>query len=607
MPATEPIMPQQAAATAMAASGGVAAGKETPFGPLAWAKRAFGRLTVSPLLPVALLPMIGLVAIVAVFVWVSTRSGVIGTAEAKYTFDNYVTIFGDEFVVEVLQNTLMFALSTTFVSLVIGLPIAWITERTTIRPKELIYAMMTTGLLVPPVFIGMGWTFIAHQRIGFVNRALMSLFGLQTGPINIENPAGMGMIEGLTLAPLAFVLSVQVFRTMNPALEEAAQTAGMTFRRTLWRITLPLARPAILAALIYIFVIGLATFDIPAVIGLSSNVFVFSTFVFTEAFPPDGLPEYGVPAALGTVMILVAVVLTVWYVQMLRRGQRYQVITGKGYRAMQIDAGRWVYAGWTFICVYFFIGLMLPILLVCFEAFMPYLTSPSMEALDHLTWMNFAQMNWEYVMRGLKNTVTLMVVVPPMILVVAFCISWLVVRSRSKSRYVLEFGAFLPHTVPRVVISVGALLLALYVVQRYLPIYGTVWILVAVYVIVWLPFGTRALNSSMIQIHKELEEAAFVSGLTMGRTVWRVMVPLLRPTLMSVWIWTGLLVYREMTVAVFLISQDNVTLPAIVWGRWTMGSPNTAAAITVLMMLAFFPLMFIGWRFARRSRIAAEM
>ncbi len=564
------------------------------------------RLSISPLLPLALLPMVGLIAIVGVFVWVSAQTGVLGTPDAEYSFENYQTLFGDSFVLEVLENTLIFAMVTTFVSLVIGLPIAWVTERTTIRPKPLIYAMMTTGLLVPPVFIGMGWTFIAHERIGFVNKILVAMFDLKTGPINIETLWGMGLIEGLTLAPLAFVLNVQVFRTMNPALEEAAQTSGMTFPRTLWRITLPLARPAILAALIYIFVIGLATFDIPAVIGMSANIFVFSTFVFSEAFPPDGLPEYGIPAALGTVMVFVAIALTLWYVQMLRRSERYQVISGKGYKAKQIDAGKWVYACWTFICIYFFIGLLLPILLVCFMAFMPYIVAPTVEALDLLTMLNFRQMNWEYVMRGLENTVILMAVVPPVILVLAFCVSWLVVRSKTKARYLLEFGAFLPHTIPRVVMSIGALLLALFVLRNYVPIYGTVWILVAIYVIVWLPFGTRALNSAMIQIHKELEEAAYISGLTMVRTVRRVMIPLLRPTMLSVWIWTGLLVYREMTVAVFLISQDNVTLPAIVWGRWTMGSPNAAAAITVLMMAALLPLMFISWRVSRRSTLSTD-
>ena len=564
-------------------------------------------ISISPFLPMALIPMVALIAIVIVFVWVSFQTGTLGTDEVEYTTENYRSLFGDDFVLEVLENTLIFAISTTFVSLAIGLPIAWITERTTIRPKELIYAMMTTGLLVPPIFIGMGWTFIAHQRIGFVNKALMGMFGLKTGPINIESPAGMGLIEGLTLAPLAFVLSVQVFRTMNPALEEAALTSGLSFKRTLWRVTLPLARPAILAALIYIFVIGLATFDIPAVIGMSSNIFVFSTYVFTEAFPPDGLPEYGIPAALGTAMVLVAALLTVWYVQMLRRSQRYQVITGKGYRAKEIPIGRWVIGCWIFISTYFFIGLLLPVLLVAFMAFQPYITPPTWEALSNATLLNFREMNWEYVFRGVKNTVILMALVPPVILIFAFCISWLVIRSRSSMRYILEFGAFLPHTIPRVVVSVGALLLSLYFLRNYLPIYGTVWILVAVYVIVWLPFGTRALNSSMIQIHKELEEAAHVSGLSKGRTVQRIMFPLLRPTLFSVWIWTGMLVYREMTVAVFLVSQDNVTLPAIVWGRWTQGAPTSAAAITVMMMVALMPLLFISWRFARRSRLAADM
>ncbi|MFQ5850012.1 MAG: ABC transporter permease [Candidatus Binatia bacterium] len=565
------------------------------------------RVPVSPLLPFALAPMVGLMATVGVFVWVSTQKGLLGTPEATYSLDNYRVLLGDPFVYKVLRNTGIFGVITTLVALAVGLPIAWITERTTIRAKTLIYGFMTTGLLVPAIFVGMGWTFIAHPRIGFLNKGLVSLFGLQGGPVDIGTPAGMGFVQGLGLAPLAFVLTVQVFRAMDPALEEAARTAGMNFVSTLRRVTLPLARPGILAALIYIFVIGIATFDIPAVIGLSNNVYVFSTYVYVEAFPPDGTPEYGIPAALGTMMVLVALVLTLWYVQVLRRSQRYQVITGKGYRAKQINLGRWVIACWSFIGLYVFVALVLPILLVAFMAFLPYIAPPSADAVRLLTLINFQQLNWEYVLRGLRNTLTLMAVVPPLILLLAFCTSWLVVRSRSRARYVLEFGAFLPHTIPRVVFALGALLLALYVVQDIVPIYGTIWIIAAVYVIVWLPFATRATNSSLIQIHKELEEAAYVSGLSTIRTARRVVIPLLRPTLLSVWIWTALLVYREVTAAVFLISQDNVTLPAIVWGRWIQGAPNSAAVITVLMMVLFVPFLVLCWRYARRSGLAAEL
>lgn len=562
---------------------------------------------LSPLLPLALLPMIGLIAIVGVFVWVSFQTGLVGTPEAVYSLANYRNVFGDPYVIKVVRDTAIFAAVTTFVALAVGLPIAWITERTTIRPKTLIYGLMTIGLLVPAIFVGMGWIFIAHPRIGFVNQALMTVFGLQRAPFDVGTPTGMGFVQGLSLAPLAFVLTVQVFRAMDPSLEEAARTAGMGFFSTLRRVTLPLARPGILAAFIYIFVIGIATFDIPAVIGLSSNVYVFSTYVYVEAFPPDGSPKYGVPSALGTAMILVALLLTIWYVQVLRRSQRYQVVTGKGYRARQIFIGNWVFACWAFIGLYGLLALVLPLSLVTFMAFLPFVTPPSRAALHLLTLTNFRQLNWEYVLRGLRNTVTLMLVVPPVTLLLGFCTSWLVVRSRARARYALEFGAFLPHTIPRVVFALGALLLTLYVVQNTLPIYGTIWIIAGVYVIIWLPFATRATNSSLIQIHRELEEAAYVSGLSTFRTALRVVLPLLRPTILSVWIWTALLVYREVTAAVFLISQDNVTLPAIVWGRWNQGAPNSAAVITVLMMLVFAPLLLLCWRYARRSGLSADV
>ncbi len=551
--------------------------------------------------------MVTLAAMVVIFLWVSVQKGLLGTPEVAYSLDNYRAVFQDPFVYTVLYNTGVFAVVTTVVAMAIGLPIAWMAERTTIHPKELIYGSMTTGLLVPAIFVGMGWTFIAHPRIGLLNKALEALWGLKAGPINIGTPAAMGFVQGLGLAPLAFILTVQVFRAMDPALEEAARTAGMGFAKTLWRITLPLARPGVLAALIYIFVIGMATFDIPAVIGLANNIYVFSTFVYVDAFPPDGTPKYGVPAALGTIMIGVAFALTVWYVQVLRRSQRYQVITGKGYRAKQIDPGKWNILCWSFIGLYVLAAQLLPILLVAFMAFLPYIAPPSLHAFHLLTLRNFQQMDWEYVLRGLRNTLILMAVAPPLILLFAFCISWLVVRSRSSARYALEFGAFLPHTIPHVVFALSALVLALYVLQSSVPIYGTVWIIAAVYVIVWLSFATRAINSSLIQVHRELEEAAYVAGLTVVRTMRCVLFPLLRPTILSVWIWTALLVYREVTIAAFLVSQDNVTLPAIVWGRWTEGAPSAAAAITVLMMAAFIPLMALCWRFARRSGLAAEL
>jgi iron(III) transport system permease protein len=561
------------------------------------------RLRTSPLLlTLAVAPMLVILILVAALIWISFQTGLVGTPKATYSLKNYTDILGDPFVLKVVWNTLVFTLATTFTALALGLPIAWLTERTTMPGKGLVYTIMTLGLLIPGIYTAMGWTFIAHVRIGFLNRWLMDVFALEQGPINIATPVGMGFVQGLNLTALAFILTAQMFRAMNPSLEEAAKIHGMSFVSTVRRITLPLAFPAILAAFIYMLTIGIATFDVPAIIGLGNRIYMLSTYVYLKANPPDsGLPQHGVTAALGTVMILLALLLTWWYSQVLRQGHRYEVITGKGYRPALLDLGRWSVLAWGLIALYFLATKLIPLLLIAYAAFTPYLAPPSWEMLSKLSFNGFYNLNWDLFWRGLYNTVVLVVSVPLITLLLAFCISWLIVRSRSRMRYVLEFGAFLPHALPEVIMAIGALLLALFVLPKFIPLYGSVWLIAIVYVVSRLAFATRALNSSLLQIHKELEEAAYTAGLSTVRTSWRILVPLLRPTLMSIWIWSAILVYRELTVAVFLISQESITLPAVIWSYWFSGAINQAAAVTLLMTLVLTPLILIFWWFGRRQ------
>jgi len=562
-------------------------------------------LRVSPLVPVALLPMLVLLGFILVIVWVSFQTGIIGTAQSQYTLDNYRAVFADPLAYGSFLNTLVFAASTTLFAMAIGLPIAWLAERTTIGGKPIIYGIMTMGLLIPGIFVAMGWTFIAHPRIGFVNHWLISLFGLEEGPINIGTPFGMGFVQGLNLAPLAFIFTVQMFRAMNPLLEEAARISGLGFAATLRRVTLPLATPGILAAGIYVFTIAIATFDIPAVLGLGNRVYLFSTYMFIQTFPQEYVPRYGITGAIGTAMISVALLLTFWYGRVLSRGNRYQVITGKGYRPKPIDLGRWALASWALIAFYALMAKVLPIMMIAFVAFSPYVAPPSLDMLSQLSLNNFYRVNWELVMRGLRNTVTLMLVVPTVVLLFSFCISWLVVRSRSRARYALEFGAFLPHTLPEVLFAIGALLAALFVLRDFVPLYDTVWLIAIVYIVVRMAFATRALNGALLQVHKELEEAASVAGLSILRTARRVVLPLIKSTVLSVWIWTMLLVYREVTVAVFLTSQNSITLPAVVWSYWNAAGMTEASMVTIIMITLFSPLLVAFWRFGRQSGVAS--
>ena len=182
--------------------------------------------------------------------------------------------------------------------------------------------------------------------------------------------------------------------------------------------------------------------------------------------------------------------------------------------------------------------------------------------------------------------------------------SWLIVRSRSRLRYVLEFGAFLPQALPEVILAIGALLLALFVIGTKVPLYGSVWIIAIVYTVARLAFATRALNGSLLQIPSRARRSRFRLRLVdlphrladsvsvdPADAVFRVDLD-------------GLLVYRELTVAVFLAVHDNITLPAVIWSYWFSGSINKASAVTLLMTLVLAPLIFIAWWFGRRSQVS---
>lgn len=566
---------------------------------------AASRRHVSPLVVPALVPMAVLALLVACLVWMSFIQGIVGTAASHYTFANYSSLLLDPAFPFVLLNTALFAACSTSVALLLGVPFGWLAERSTLPGKALLYALTTAGIVVPGIYVAMGWTFVAHPRIGFVNTWLSAAFGDNAPVIDLTSPAGMGLVQGLSFVPLTFILSVQTFRAMNPSLEETARIHGLSQWRTALRITLPLARPGILAALIYILTIAIATFDIPAVLGMGNRVYVLSTYLYLKSQPLGAsAPDYGITAALGTCMILVALALTGWYAQVLRNAHRFQIITGKGYRPTRIPVGHFAsIVAWIIIIAYAVLALGVPLLLIVYAALTPYLVPPTPEALSLLGLTNFERLDFSLVLRGLRNTLLLVAFVPVGVVILAFSTSWLVVRSRVRARYALDFGAFLPHALPEVILAISASLVALFVVGRFVPLYGSVWLIGIVYVIGRFAFATRSFNAALLQVHRELEEAAFVSGLSLVRTAWRVLVPILRPTVLSVWIWTAVLVYRELTVAVFLLGPDNVTLSAAIWSFWSAGGRNQAAAVTLVMTAVLIPLLLVFWWFGRRSQM----
>ncbi|MGH7035672.1 MAG: ABC transporter permease, partial [Stellaceae bacterium] len=483
-----------AAGTGMPAAAASAASPAGRAGRIAWFPATMLGLSVSASLIVLVL--------LATVLWLSFAEGGPGELAARYTLSHYRDIFSNPFTYRVLGNTFLFSAITLVVALCFGLPLAWLIERTDFAWKKLSLTLVTAALLIPGFSVALGWLFLLSPRIGVINLALEGVFRLSAAPFNISTLWGMGLVEGLSLAPVTFTMTAIVLRAIDPALEEAASIGGASLWHRLGRITLPLAWPGVLAASIYIFTIGFAAFDVPAVLGLGSRIFTFSTYVYLQVSPTYGQPDYGGVAALSVVMIALALGFSWWYGKMQARAPRYAVVTGKGYRPALVKLGRFRWLALGFVAFYFILSELLPVLTLLWSAGLPYLQPVSAKAIASLSLANFRNLPQGLLGGAIRNTALLMVIVPTITVGLSLAVSWIVLRSRLRFRAVFDFFAFLPHTVPRIVFSVAAWLLALFVLRDWLPIYGTIWILVFVYVVALLSYGTRMTNSALIQLHK---------------------------------------------------------------------------------------------------------
>lgn len=539
-----------------------------------------------------------------VVLWLSWSDGTPGTG-LSYTTANYAEVFSDRRTYTVLIDTFAFAFVSLAVALGIGIPIAWIAERTDFRAKTLLFTLMAVGLLIPGFAVAMGWLFLLHPRIGLLNQLFQTVFGMPS-PFSITTILGMGWVQGLNLAPLAFIMTAAVFRSMDPSMEEAAEVHGARPLRVLRAITVRLAWPGIMAASIYVFMTAFAAFDVPAIIGWGNRIFTFSTYLYLLLNPQDVLPRYGLAAALSTIALVIAALASWWYGTMQQRSRQFAVVTGKAYRPKLTPLGRRAIGAWCFIGAYLLVSKVMPILLLAYASALPFFQLPSAMAFSTMSWTHYATLPWDLVFRAVSNTAVLAILVPTVTLALSLAFSWIVLRSRVPGRTAFDFIAFLPHAVPSIIFGVGALLLTLFVLQRALPLYGTVWILLIVFVIARISYGTRMTNSGLIQIHSELEESALVSGASTWNAFRRVTVPLLAPTLLYAWLWIALLTFRELTLAVILSTADNLTFPVVVWSLWLGGGLGQASALAMVMLLMMTPLIALYWLIARRQGLIAD-
>jgi len=521
--------------------------------------------------------------------------------EPGLTLEHWASVASSHMVTEVLPNTMIVGFGTILVVTFFALPLAWLLNRTSLPFRNTFITLMAIVVIVPGFIKAMGWVMLVNERIGLLNKGLEALSGLESVPLTVtNNPYGMAWVMGLMLTPTMFFLISGPMRALDPSLEEAAAVSGLNGWRTFLRVSFPLVWPGTLAGIIYIFMTAISIFEVPAMLGAASGkVPVLATELF-YAVRPGGVemidPAYGAAGVYGTLIAIPSIVALYFYLRLLTQARRHEVITGKGYKPRDIDLGRFKWLGLGFVGLYLTLAVLLPMLVLVWASLLPLFQMPSIEALSKLNLANYDDLLIALGgVRVIRNTVLLMVSVSLLVVFFSFMISWVVVRTRVRLRKTIDVIAMLPHAIPGLAFAFALMMLGIFASRwlPWLPLSGTLGIIVGANVINRLSYGTRATNAALVQIQTDLEECAQLCGLGNIAIMRRVLVPLVKPSLIFTGLWTALLTFREVTMALFLSESHNRVLSVSIWYLWQEADFGPAAAGSVMMVIIMGGLVWV--------------
>jgi iron(III) transport system permease protein len=511
--------------------------------------------------------------------------------------DNYKLVWLDPETYRVFGDTLIYVSGATVVGIVVATALAWLVERTNMPGKIWIYAGVPMTLAVPGMLQAMAWVLLLSPRIGFFNTFLKQTFGLSASPFNIYTMEGMILVEGLRLVPTAFLMLVPLLRSMDPTLEEAASMSGARPSSLLRKVTLRLMLPGLIAVVIYQVMTALEVFEVPGVLGLPGGIFVFSTKIYAALHTAMGTPAYGEANALAIIYVLIAISTIYFYSRIIGRSERYAIVSGKGYRPRAIDLGAWRWAALALCVLFLLLSIVIPFLVLVYVSLLPFLQAPSAAAFKMMSLGNYQEL-WRNDLIGtvMYNTATLVMATSTMTVLFSFIVSLVVVRSRFIGRKLLDQLAFLPHAVPGIVLGLAFFWVFLQTDKIGVSIHGSVWAMAIAFTVSFISYGTRSMNAALLQIHKDLEEAAQVSGARNWRVMWRVFFPLMLPTLVGVWIWAMLHAVRQVGTPLILYEGgENQVLAVLIWELWDHGGTGVVGAIGVLLIVALL-MITLGLR-----------
>jgi iron(III) transport system permease protein len=532
-----------------------------------------------------LVVVVGLCAVLAVLV-VAPLTAVVLAAFARGADNSWNALLAPLHAPRIIANTLYVALIATLLSLVIGGALALILVRIATPGRRWLEALVTLPLYVTPLLTAIAWSWLGAPRSGLINLLWRNGLGLGESLINTHCAEGVIFVAALAYAPLPFVLIGGALRGMDPALEDSARIHGASAVAVFRRVTLPLMLPAVLGSGILVLVQCMGLFSVPAVLGMPGGFYVAGTEIYRllNNYPA----RIQQAAAWGLLLLLATGVLLCLQAAILNR-RSFATIGGRAFQPRPVTLGRVRYALAAVAWLYVAAAVVLPLATLLWASLLDFITLDV--SLMHFDLRQFTYVLFRYPKTYLafRNSIGLGCASATLVCLLGMAVGWVLVRSRSPARHLLDQLSTLPLAIPSMVLALG--LLWTWVGVRFVPVYGTMGILLLAYVAHYLPFGARASASALRQLHPELEDAARVAGAGWLATMRRVVFPLTRPTLVAAWTLLFILALQEVSSSILLYTSRTVVLSVAMFDLWEAGNLSALAALGVVQLAITFLLL----------------
>jgi iron(III) transport system permease protein len=509
-----------------------------------------------------------------------------------FTLDNYLGIAGGMRFFRNLTNSFVFAIGSALVAIAIGGLQAWIVERTNTPGRKYVLGVAIISLGVPSVLYTVAFLLILGKT-GPINQILMALIGTKEPVFNVYSLFGMILVQGIEASPLCYLLLSAVFRNNDPALEEAAFMSGAHVGQILRRVTLPLAMPAILGLLILTFIRSIEAFETPALVGRPGRVNVLTTDIFgTMQHSP---PYYGEAGAFSVILLIIVSFLLFVYSRIAKNASKYQTISGKGFRPRIVDLGSWRYLTLAILILFFAITVIVPMAMLAWVSFQPYYEGVTSAALWLITIKHYKVVfASESFHEAIGNTLILSASTAVIVVSFTALCAWLVTR-QFRGSWLLDQLCSAPLIFPSIVLAVAMLEIFL---NLPIPVYGSLLSIVIASSIHSLPYGMRYSYAGIIQINRELEEAASISGASGISVFIRIVIPLVFPALVAGGLFIFLVTAKAVSIPILLSGPNSRVVSVSIFDMWQNGLLGELSAIGILwslfmMAVSLFFLMFI--------------